>query len=382
MKRLSNLSLYLLLLTIAFLSSCKKDPDLSRPGNPTDPGQHDPNPNPNPVPNPVTTYKVKVKAVMQIGDITYDSLPALLEITSWDSSQTAHFSQVDLQAGANEVALPKAHVRYQLRLSQWGLSETTEFTKENMPEGSLISLGSSRTAKKLKMEERFIFAAGNYQPDGKTIYHYNANGTLKKIDFYQKRPQHSNLLLYFSDLYEYDGNKVVKIKSVDHTGYQIGYILFTYDANGKVVNMEKKSYDQLTYAAVSYGYEPQTPTVTIDYLYDNGHAMEYTMKFRGGNKVEDNARSSTGGGEGGTYGYDFNINPFAHMNMPDIYLSKLSKNNLLSQQKGYSGGFPSAEPSQYEYNYDAEGYPTQLIKNFKSYMTGEHLYKTKTIFTY
>jgi hypothetical protein len=120
----------------------------------------------------------------------------------------------------------------------------------------------------------------------------------------------------------------------------------------------------------------------IDYLFSNGHAMEYKMKIRGGNKVEDAAITSTGGTEGGTYSYDFNINPFAHMNMPNIYLSNLSRNNLVSQQKGFGGNIPSGVPYKWTYQYDTEGYPVEVVRSYKSHVTGEHLYTTKTVYTY
>jgi hypothetical protein len=70
------------------------------------------------------------------------------------------------------------------------------------------------------------------------------------------------------------------------------------------------------------------------------------------------------------------------MNMPDIFLSNISKNNLISQQKSYSGSIPSGVPYKFEYTYDGEGYPTELIKSFKSYPTDEHLYKIKTVYHY
>ena len=105
------------------------------------------------------------------------------------------------------------------------------------------------------------------------------------------------------------------------------------------------------------------------------------MKIKGGNKFEDSA-TSLNGGESGTYQYDFNINPYAHMNIPNIYLSNLSKNNLVAQEKSYSGAIPSSEPYKFEYQYSEDGYPTELVKNFKNYLTGEHLFKIKTIYTY
>jgi hypothetical protein len=106
------------------------------------------------------------------------------------------------------------------------------------------------------------------------------------------------------------------------------------------------------------------------------------MKIKGGNKVEDRASSSTGGGEGGTYKYDFNINPFVHMNMPNMFLSNLSKNNLVDQQKNFHGSIPSTVVYKYEYSYDNDGYPKEVVKYYKGYLTGEHLYKIKTVYTY
>lgn len=359
----------------AILTSCKKEPI---PGRPIDPSHNNPRPNP----PSQATYMVKVKAVINIGTITYDSLPAELEITSWDSSGAEHQKQITLLAGTNEVRLPKAHVRYRLRMSKWGLYDAVAFTKENMAEGSLIELGGSRAARKLTFEERFLFAAGNWQADAKTVYSYNSNGDVSKVDYYQKRPQHSDLKLYYTDRFVYSGSRVEKIRRFDHTGLEVGFTQFTYDELGRIVNMHQKSYDQDTYAAVQYGADAQHSLITLDYLYDNGQALEYNMKFKGGNKVEDNAMSSTGAGEGGTYGYDFNINPYAHMNMPNMFLSNLSRNNLVQQQKGYSGSIPSGEPYRFEYSYDGQGYPAELVKRYKSYITGEELYKTKTIYTY
>ncbi|HEY0066011.1 MAG TPA: hypothetical protein VGB46_01570 [Flavisolibacter sp.] len=382
MKKITTLAVYVLIVMAAILTSCKKEP-LSghpRPGKPADTSHN--NPGPNPVPPAQATYMVKVKAVINIGTITYDSLPAELEITSWDSAGAEHRKHITLVAGANEVRLPKAHVRYRFRMSKWGISDAAAFTKDNMAEGSLIELGGSRAARKLTLEERFLFAAGNWQADAKTVYSYNGNGDVSKVDYYQKRPQHSDLKLYYTDRFVYSGSRVDKIRRFDHTGLEVGFTEFIYDETGKIVNMHQKSYDQETYAGVEYGVDAQHSLITIDYLYGNGHALEYKMKFRGGNKVEDNAMSSTGAGEGGTYGYDFNINPFAHMNMPNIYLSNLSKNNLVQQQKGYSGSIPSGEPYQFEYSYDGQGYPTELVKRYKAYVTGEELYKTKTIYTY
>jgi len=381
MKKAKNLVALIAITAITFLTACTKE---NLPGNPTgpqNPGQ-DTVPN-DPVPgNPDSIYLVKVKAVITIGDINYDSIPSVLEVSSWDSSNTMHQRVLHLPAGTNAVNLPKAHLRYRLKLSQWGIADEMTFTKAQITEGTVISLGGRKAAKKLLMEESFLFASGAYHPQSKTIYSYNESGGIKQVDYYQKKPQHSDLKLYHFDRFAYNGTAVGKINRFDENGSAVGSTAFSYNAQGKIINMHQNSYGNETYASVEYSYEHGAANITIDYLYDNGQAMEYTMKFKGGNKTEDRAMSSTGGSEGGTYSYDLNINPFAHMNMPNIYLSNLSKNNMNGHQKGYGGSIPAGTPYRFEYIYDTEGYPIQLTKYFKSYVTGEDLYHTKTIYSY
>ena len=363
---------YAVLILAVMISACKKE-DIA----------HDPHPGGNGSnQNPDSTYKVKVKAAITIGDILYDSIPANLQIISWDSNNVIHERQILLAAGSNEVSLPKAHRKYQLKLSKWGISDEMSFTKTQIAEGTYISLGGSKAAKKLRLEEGFLFAAGSYRPDRKTIYTYNTNGGIQRIDYYEKRPQHSDLKRYQSDVFVYSGNRVIKINRLNESDSQTGFTAFTYTPQGKVTNIHQKSYDQETGAAVEYTYAGATTDIEISYLFNNGNSMVYFMKIKRGNKVEDAATTSLNKSESGVYGYDFNINPFAHMNMPNLFLSNISKNNMVSHQKSYLGSIPSAEPYKFEYTYDAEGYPTELIKSYKSYTTGEHLYETKTVYTY
>ena len=82
-KLLVSLTLFTMLFT-----ACKKD-DIPQPGKPI------PSPvvNPVPVPNPnpsETSFTIKLKTVITIGSIVYDSIPAVLTLSSWDSSGTEH----------------------------------------------------------------------------------------------------------------------------------------------------------------------------------------------------------------------------------------------------------------------------------------------------
>ena len=373
MKKLLTTPVYVVLLLLTGLVACKKDevlnPQPPMPGNP--PTQ--------PVEN---TLKIRIRAEVTVGDIVYDSIPAAITIRSWDAAGNMFSKDTLVAAGTNEITLPATHTRYSIQMEKWGLTDELQLLRNQVNVHTVYMLQATTTAKKLRIKEEFTLINGQYVASGKSVYNYSSGGKLDKVQYFQKLPQYSDLQLTVLDQYEYAGNAVTKIDRFDGKNSATGFTEFMYDANGKMVNMHQKSYDQETWSAVEYGTAQGKSLVTIDYLYSNGNAMEYSLEFTGGNKIKDAALSSTGGGESGTYRYDFNINPFAHMNMPDLFLANQSKNNLVASEKSYSGSIPSAEPYHYEYVYDAQGYPVQLIRKFKNYSTGQHLYTTKTVFTY
>jgi hypothetical protein len=376
MKNVITQTMYTLGVSLLCLTACRKDriPPV------------DPNPNPKPIPKPpgnssVETIDIQLQAVITIGTIVYDSIPANFRILSWDAQGAAYQKDTLLPAGAQKVPVPKGHSRYQLSMNQWGISDVMDLTKDQLQTDVVYTLGGQKAAKRLLKEESFLFVMGNYQPKGKTLYTYNAKG-VAVATYYQKLPEHAELQLTQTQRYTHTGNNVTRIDFTNSNG-SVGYTAFEYNAQGtKVTNIRDVQPGGETGAAVEYGYATGGNTITIDYLFDNGHSMEYTMQFKGGNKVQDAARTSRNGGEGGTYTYDKSINPYAHMNMPNRYLSNLSRNNMIGQDKGYSGGFPTVEVYKFEYRYDAEGYPVELVKYYKNFLTGEEAYKVKTVYTY
>lgn len=326
--------------------------------------------------------KVKLQAVVTIGDINYDNIPAQFRINSWDAQGVLTVKDTMLAGGVNEVLLPKSQVKYQFQLSKWGISDEMTLTREQLTEGVTYTLGGSKAAKKLRMEEHFTYTSAGYKPSGKSVYSYNPDGKLQKIEFYDKLPQYNDLRLSWSKVYVYTNGKLTRINYLNDQGAAFGYLELTYNATlTKITGMKEVSYDQSTEASIAYSYPTGYVQIDFDYVFANGRGMEYSLKIKDGNKTEDSAQSMSGG-ESGTYRYDFNINPYAHINLPNVYLSNLSKNNLVDQNKTYSGSIPSVEPYKFEYTYDAEGYPTELLKSFKNYSTGDHLFKIKTVYTY
>ena len=379
MKSSRIITMLIISLTI-FFGSCKKD--APEPVKPTNPGTGTPQRPSDPGTPDNTMFLLRVKAAITVGNVLYDSIPATITVRSWDVNNVVHERQVQLNAGMNNLVLPQAHTRFQFTMSKWGLASEVTILRSEIDENTIVVLGGTKAGRKLKAVETFRQVSGVFQPDSKTAYTYRADGSLERMDYFQKLPQYQDLQFIRYAIHNYENSMVKEILNYNAEGQSTGFTLFERDINGRIVNMHNKSYDQETYAYVQYGALVLTPSVDIDYLFSNGNAMEYKMKFNGGNKVEESALSSTGGGEGGTFSYDFNINPYALMNIPDLYLRNLSKNNLVGQQKTYSGSIPSAVPYHYEYVYDAEGYPVELQTSFKTYSTGVHLYTIKTVFTY
>ncbi len=114
----------------------------------------------------------------------------------------------------------------------------------------------------------------------------------------------------------------------------------------------------------------------------NDITTDYYMLSDKGNQVKRSYLASNNMSEGSDYGYDKNINPYIHMNWPDMLLSRNSKNNISWTGKEYFSGNMTLDPVTYNYTYDADGYPVSLVKEFRSARTGDILNTTKTTYHY
>jgi hypothetical protein len=123
--------------------------------------------------------------------------------------------------------------------------------------------------------------------------------------------------------------------------------------------------------------------VLLNYTYSNSpNGGEYVQRYYRGSIISDNMKTAINSTEAGMYRYDDQINPRAHIGWPDLFLSNESKNNVVWQSKTCTGVYPGAVAYEFEYTYDAEGYPTELITQYKSYLTNTFLYTIKTVYTY
>lgn len=327
-------------------------------------------------------FSIKLKATINVGGYIYDNMDGQLTLTWYDAAQQPHTEQIQLKAGDNSIALVKNATRYVFDYRKWNVTDQMDMPADAITPDMTIIIGGTVKARKLSEEKTWHFNDFINELYSRKTYTYNSKDQLVKTLYYQKIPQYQDLQLQQIHAFEYQLGRLMQVKFLDRYNMPYGYIKFTYNNNGFVTNMEQKSYDQFTYAAVDYAADNGKVEVTIDYLYDNGHSLEYKYWLENGNKTRETGRSSTGSSEGGTYQYDNFINPYYLLGVQDIFLRYNSRNNLLEQAKGYTGGFPTLEPYQFDYSYDEAGYPVQLMKKFRSYPSGNHMYTEKTVYTY
>lgn len=325
--------------------------------------------------------KVKIKAIMQIGDVVYDSIPASFTLTTWNSQGEMSTTYHQLKAGVNELQLLKAASKYRFHVSKWGTTDEMTLDRQHVDAATVYVLGGSKAAKKLNSERTYALVNGQYVPESKTDYVYNAEGRLFRV-YHYLRDTDNRPYLAKAEHFQYNGNRLEKISRYDGKNVLQGYTGFTYDQQGKVRSMSHLESEQLTTATVDYQYGPN-PEATIHYSYnDQTYTMAHNMSLYGGNIQSSTTYVENQLSVTSRYDYDNGINPYVHMNWPDIYFSKFSKNNVTRQYNNYYMHMPLAEPYEFSYTYDADGYPKELVKKFRSLPGYQHTKTTKTVFEY
>jgi hypothetical protein len=381
MKKLFTPAVTFLMLVSLFVS-CSKDGVEYIP-KPV-PGQ-EPKPNPNPQTPPDTTNKtfvIGLRTEIKVGNVMYDSIPSSLMIRSWDSAQQLSTSFHSLKAGSNELTLSRSKVKYELTVEKWGLSEKFIINAAEFQNGRLYKFSGTKPLKPLRSEITYILENGVYKADSKNSYIYNGNGSLSEIQ-YQRKKADGSPYLDVTDRFEYSGNRLQYMLRFKPDGEIIQHITFTYDNSGRVLTMKEVNQAGETNASVEYHNIAGREETNIHYTYSGKTiTMNYYKVMVKGNLVQGNSITSHHNSELSIYDYDNNINPYHQMNWPDLFLSRQSKNNVTYEQTSYHGAYPINVPYGFTYGYDAEGYPKEVVKQYRTYLTGQHAYTAKTVFTY
>lgn len=372
MNRIQERMLGAALCALTFIGCSKENSEVPAPGKAAD------KPAETPVNGAPASYQIKIKAAVKVGNLLYDSIPATLTITAWDSLQAPHESGLTLEAGVNTVNLPQG-VRYRLQISHWGVTADTLINTADLAAQAQLTITASKAPKFITKEEQYIRGTGDWQPQGRIEYDYISPGMLSNVFYYGKSTLKPGLVLTREDMFAYRNGRLNRINHYGQEGDLETWYAITYGANGNIEGIRESSPSgNGTNATV----EQLAGKVKFFYEYVNGNTMNYTQTYRNGNLVEDAAYSSRGGSETSKYQYDLYINPFAQLNYPDMFLGRRSINNRIGEQKNYGGNIPMSVPYQFDYTYDADGYPTQLIVSYKGFTSNEHLFMIKTVYSY
>lgn len=344
-------------------------------------------PDTGPVEDPNAVVDIWIHPKIRIGDVVYDSVPVSVTIQTWDATGQVVSAIRPFMAGRNKVSVPKSAAKHVFRLEKWGTSDELTITKDQLLPNSSFTLGGTVAAKRLSEVLTYKIIAGVSKPETRTLYQYNGSGKLTEIQTYRKRADQSNYL-DTKELIEYSGDKVVRISRYNEFGEIKGSTIFDHQADGRVSHIVDVSSDNRTTAEVSYtggegGHGNADNFIDVRYSYSHHYyTTSYNLSVKGGTVVRSVRSSTNGAYEEGQYQYDFSINPYVHLNLPDLYLSAYSKHNRIREVKQYAKDYPLEDAYQYSYKYNGDGYPAELVVKYKTYLTGQHAYDIKTVFKY
>jgi len=330
---------------------------------------------------------IKIKTSIKVGDILYDSIPSSLVYRMFSATnELLSVKFISLAAGINTVQLDKNADRHELIVKKWGKDYVKQISKSAIRRDVLYLFGEEKEAKKLKSEITSVLVDNAYKAESKNSYNYNSKGQLTKIEYYLKRSTDGSPFISKTDLFEYNYGKVETISSYNEQNTLTGITSFVFDGEGKlnhitedILNGTKTNAAVANLPANSEG----VSVIAMRFTYSNtSNTMNYFQRWNAGNRFSENSQTSNMNTETGEYDHDNNINPYAHMNWPNLFLSNESKNNMIKQYRTYYGSYPTNIAYSFAYKYDSEGYPVELIRRYKSYSTGQHLFTTKTVFNY
>ena len=333
------------------------------------------------------TLSIKIKTSIKVGDILYDSIPSSLIYRMFNANnELLSVKFISLAAGVNTVQLDKNAAQHEFIVQKWGKDYTKRLAKADIRKDVVYEFGEEKEAKKLKSEIIARWDGNMYKAESKNNYIYDGKGRLAKIEFMQKRATDGTPFIARTENFEYTEGRVEKINIYNETNAFAGSRSFRYNASGKITHITEDLLNVTkTEVEVAHHGRNGDGLDEVNFRFSYSHTaltMEYYQRWRNGNLFSDNSRTHNGSTETGSYQQDNNINPYAHMNWHDLFLSNSSKHNMNWQSRTYYGNYPLNVVYSFEYKYDNEGYPIELIRRYKSYLTGQHLFTTKTVYTY
>lgn len=337
---------------------------------------------------PIHDLSIIVHPMIKVGNIIYDSIPVTLVLRSYFANNNVDYRPMPLSAGKHAILLPKDAVRYELSVSKWGTTDQIVLMKNDVVENSVYTIGGEATAKKIKNVITSKIINGVSKPESKADYEYHADGKLKQIIYYGKRDDMST---YQSgkEEFDYTNGQISETRVFNEFGALKSTTKFQYNNEGKVIKMEEVDGAVRTTADVGYVALEGETGISKDHrigITYNSTSYYYTMTFNkmvhGGVVINDVLATTHGDYQEGYYNYDFNINPYAILEIPNMLFSNYSKHNLVAQSRTYANAFPSVIPYDFSYSYNDNGFAKESLVKYKSYFTQAEAYTIRTVFEY
>jgi len=346
-------------------------------------GNHNPN-----TPQEEMDKRIFIRPLIKVGDIIYDSIPVQLVVKSWNAKNEMTYNIHYLPAGTQSLYLSAKAVKHQLTISRWGIHDELLLQKNEIQENTVYDMGGSKAAKKPITVYEYKIMNGVSVPITKTNFEYNTNGQLKQTVVFAKHPDKTNYIIQ-KNSFEYTNNKITHIKTYNENYELEKTLMAQYNTEGRVAYMEEKRGVLFTKAFVYYiPLETQSGIsqhfrVDIEYTHEHGlYKTYYNKQVHGGVIIKDQKSTGNGNTQEGLYQYDSNINPYAHLNIPDLTLSSLATHNATNSWKTWYGAYPEFEAYKFDFKYDADGYLIEQLITYRSYRTKIETHTSKTVFVF
>ena len=215
-------------------------------------------------------------------------------------------------------------------------------------------------------EEMFDIPDLDFQPQLRTTYDYNFAGMLEGYTFYGYDPDTNTMLEQRHFEFSYADGNVDKIEGflVNNTAPYISYT-YQYDGNSVVSRIIENNYAAGVNSEATFSY-PEANVVHVAYQYSNGGSFQYEMTFEGDNVRNDKTTRGAQLCSDGKYTYDQHPNPFRTLGYTDYTLINVSTNNKLTEDVNYVAcAFPNLKAESYEYIYNSDGYPIEVVTKYK-----------------
>ena len=332
-------------------------------------------------------FVIDLKPIFQVGKIVYDSVPASVTITTYPLQGNASTQVIQIAAGGQKISFSKNALKYKLSVSKWDLTDEIELAQSDMKSQELYIGGSTNVAKKIKTETVFLQDGSKWLAKTRKEYAYDALGYLTRITHLSKAANGANVVDGTEEFSYYANHKVSEIRS--NINGNTKTTNFWYKTDGKLERMKESNSEGEITATVSYlGQRGKTGItnnyqISAAYEYSNRYYKQYaTAEMIGGNASSYENHTSHGDREETIVNYDFGINPYAHLGIPDFWLKNASRHNPLDKWSTYITHIPKHDAFKFSYLYDADGFPKEMITKYRVSNTATEAYTTKTVFTY